>query len=185
MSKNLFRYFVVAVVFFLAGVVFSPGSVPRTRLAKKLSYTRAKAQRMYTKWEPSELVFVQNGESFDSFLAKNDTFVLYFWATWCPHCVNVRESLASLEKCEIPVIALVFDSQKEAYETYRTENPYFWHDLVKKCDDGWEFVERLDEFNIPSIPSAWIVERGKVKKVFRGEKGIAKLVDFFRKKEAE
>ena len=74
---------------------------------------------MYDSWEKSALFFESSGETFESFAQKNESFILYFWATWCPHCKNIFQQMQTLKNANIQTVALPFDSDWDSYHLYR------------------------------------------------------------------
>lgn len=146
------------------------------KLRKKLSYTRFTVQKLYNGWEKDALFFQGSDDSLADFEGENSSYVLYFWATWCPHCTNVADKMARLESAKIPMIALPFDTARDVWDKEIAENPHWWRDLVRKNADDWDFVERAGAYNVPLIPSVWFVENARVKRVFIGEKGVDKML---------
>ncbi len=172
--KTGIQYGIIALFFFLVGLILSPGSTPRKKIEKKLSYSRGRAQRLYNKWNTDELKFLQTGETFSSFANENDLFILYFYATWCPHCENIASAMNELSLSAIPFAAIPFDTDKAVFETETAKNPHYWRDIVRNSkENDWDFLERSGTYNVPLIPSVWILQRGKVVKIFIGEKGCA------------
>ena len=178
--KNLVNYVLVALVAFLLGVFLAPSGRFTKAVKSKMKNNRFAAQKLYQKWDTGSLSFYDGG-SFDDFRSKNERFAIYFWATWCPHCENIKDTIQELDISKLQLIGMTFDRDKDVFEQYRSETPYFWHDLVKTSGGNWDFVERAEQYKIPLIPSVWIIERGKVKKVFVGEAGIKKLPAYLEK----
>ena len=177
-SKIRLTYAIVALFFFLAGMFFAPNGNFVRKVHKKLSYTKGIAGRLYNGWEKENLFF-QDGTSLKDFEDVNKTYIIYFWATWCPHCNNIHEEMNSLKNSVIPLIALPFDTSKEDYDAYCAENPCFWQDLFQKNGEGeFIFCPRENSYEIPSIPSLWIIKNSKIEKIYIGEKSIRK---FFKK----
>ncbi len=177
--KNKLNYVVVAVVFFLLGMVLSPSAPLVKSIRKKFLYTRGVAQRLYNKWDKDDLIFAEDEKSFAEFSRENEKFIVYFWATWCPYCRDVTDviNLISMD-AEIPLVALTFDDDKKKLADYRSEKEINWRNIVKKSDSGWEFVKRENQYNIPLIPSVWLLENGKVKRIFVGSDKIKEIPDF-------
>lgn len=180
--KKAARYFAVAVFFFVAGMIFAPSGTLVRKVQKKLTYNTKTSQRLYDKWDKSSLFFSESGESFSDFAERNETFLIYFWATWCPHCRNINGEMNALKDARISLVGLSFDTVQDEYNSYLAENPVFWRDLFQKDEEEMlTFCKRVDELNIPSIPSVWVVSGGKVKKIFVGETGAKKLPSFLKK----
>ncbi len=181
---HLIGYSLVALVFFFLGLLVSPGSIPRRKIVKKLSYTKAAAQRKYDKWDKASLVFFDSGQSLADFESQHDTFILYFWATWCPHCRNIQDKMNLIDEdlnSYLPLVSLSFDTKKEDFDLYSKEYPYTFPVLVERKSYGENsFCLREGNFNIPSIPSAWVIKSGKIQKIFIGEKGADKLYEWLR-----
>lgn len=180
--SNIALCIVGAAFFFLAGMFVGPkGSNLKSKM-KTWRYTKTAAQRLYEQWDKSSLFLESSGESLDSFEKKNGTFILYNWATWCPHCKKINPSMQRLEKASIPTIALTFDVDWDSYRLYREKEKPFFQDLVMHDESGKnEFVPRKNEFDIPLIPSVWIVKNGSVQKIFVGEPGAEKLFSYLEK----
>ena len=181
--SSILHCLAVALVCFLAGMILAPGGTVMTVVRKKLSYTRNTAQRLYDAWKLDELYFAENGSSFRDFVSDNDTFLVYFWATWCPHCANVADTIESLKNASIPLVAMPFDTDRDAYDSYLRDNHPFWLNAMQKTETGeLSFCPREDAHNIPLIPSVWFVRGGKVKSVFIGETGVDELISFLKKR---
>lgn len=175
--KKIITYVLVALIFFVAGMIFSPEGKVVRGIKKSLQYTKAVAQKLYDGWEKENLFF-DDGTSLKDFEDSNETYIIYFWAAWCPHCRNINSDVNSLKDAGLPVIGLTFDRQREEYDSYLAENPPFWKDLFCKNEDGnLDFCPRTDSLNIPSIPSVWVVKSGKVREIYRGEKKIRKFCE--------
>ena len=172
----------VAAIFFFCGMFVGPKGSNLKSHIKQWRYTAGSAQKMYDSWEKSALFFESGGESFESFAQKNESFILYFWATWCPHCKNIFPQMQNLKNANIPTVALPFDTDWDSYHLYREKNAPFWQDLVQHSKDGEAvFVPRKDAFDIPLIPSVWIIKNGKVQKIFVGESGAKKFFSYLEK----
>lgn len=178
MSKK-WNYAAVAAVFFLLGMLLSPSAPLVRSVRSKFRYTRGVAQRLFRSWDKESLVFAADGKTFESFERENEQFILYFWATWCPYCrdcTDIMQSVATSAK--IPFAALSFDDDKAKFAEYQAENTLYWNNIVQKSADGWDFVKREKAYNIPLIPSVWLVENGKVKRIFVGSEQISMLGDY-------
>ena len=176
-KKNIINYIIVALFAFFAGMLLCPQGKVVHLIRSKMNYTRGTAQKLYKQWDKSKMFFYSDsGDSkpFTEFEAENKTYALYFWATWCPHCVNVFETVAASSK-KIPFASLPFEKKEESYIDYKSKHDYLWQDLILHENGNQKFIPREKEFNIPLIPSIWLVKNGKVKKVFIGEKGIKKF----------
>ncbi len=177
-KKNIINYIIVALFAFFAGMLFCQQEKIVYFIRSKMNYTKGTAQKLYKQWDKSKLFFYSDSgdsKSFTEFEAENKTYALYFWATWCPHCINVFETVAASSK-NIPFASLPFEKNEESYLAYKREHDdYLWQDLVLYENGEKKFILREKEFNVPLIPSVWFVKNGKVKKVFIGEKGIKKF----------
>ena len=172
-----------AAFFFLAGMFVGPKGTNLKSKMKGWKYTRTAAQKLYERWDEDSLFFGNGGESLKSFSEKNGAFILYNWATWCPHCKNINQKLQRLEKASIPTIALTFDTDHDSYKLYREKTSPFWRDLFMRDESGKDkFVPRENEFDVPLIPSLWIVENGSVQKIFVGEAGADKIFSYLEKR---
>lgn len=176
-KKNIINYIIVALFAFFAGMLLCPQGKVVHLIRSKMNYTRGTAQKLYKQWDKSKMFFYSDSDdskSFTEFEAENKTYALYFWATWCPHCVNVFETVATSSK-NIPFASLPFEKKEESYIDYKSKHDYLWQDLVLHENGGQKFIPREKEFNVPLIPSVWLIKNGKVKKVFIGENGIKKF----------
>ena len=177
-KKNIINYIIVALFAFFAGMLFCQQEKIVYFIRSKMNYTKGTAQKLYNQWDKSKLFFYSDSgdfKPFTEFEAENKTYALYFWATWCPHCINVFETVAASSK-NIPFASLPFEKNEESYLAYKREHDdYLWQDLVLYENGEKKFIPREKEFNVPLIPSVWLVKNGKVKKVFIGEKGIKKF----------
>ena len=176
-KKNIINYIIVALFAFFAGMLLCPQGKVIFLIRSKMNYTRGTAQKLYNQWDKSKLFFYSDSgesKSFIEFEAENKIYSLYFWATWCPHCMNVFETIADASN-KIPFVSIPFEKNEESYLAYKTEHDYLWQDLILHENGGQKFIPREKEFNVPLIPSVWLIKNGKVKKVFIGEKGIKKF----------
>ena len=183
-KKNIINYIIVALFAFFAGMLLCPQGKVVHLIRSKMNYTRGTAQKLYKQWDKSKMFFYSDSgdsKSFTEFEAENKTYALYFWATWCPHCVNVFETVATSSK-NIPFASLPFEKKEESYIDYKSKHDYLWQDLVLHENGGEKFIPREKEFNVPLIPSVWLVKNGKVKKVFIGEKGIKKFSSYIERR---
>lgn len=173
--KSAVSFVLVAAFFLLLGIVVSTGA-PRAKIEKALRYNRSVAQKLYNGWD-KESIFLPNGRTFAEFERENDSYAIYFWATWCPHCRNAKESIRSFDGSSVPLVGLPFDTDAQKYAEAKAEFEPFWEDIT--LGDGG-FVPREGAFDIPSIPSVWFVENGKVRKIFVGESGLSKLPEWLK-----
>lgn len=176
-KRNIINYTIVTLFAFFAGMLFCQKEKVVYFIRSKMNYTKGTAQKLYKQWDKSKMFFYSDSDdskSFTEFEAENKTYALYFWATWCPHCVNVFETVATSSK-NIPFASLPFEKKEESYIDYKSKHDYLWQDLVLHENGGQKFIPREKEFNVPLIPSVWLIKNGKVKKVFIGEKGIKKF----------
>lgn len=176
-KKNIINYIIVALFAFFAGMLLCPQGKVIYLIRSKMNYTRGTAQKLYRQWDKSKLFFYSDSDEFKTFTefeAKNKTYALYFWATWCPHCMNVFETVVEASR-KIPLASIPFEKKEESYLAYKSEHDYLWQDLILHENGGQKFIPREKEFNVPLIPSVWLIKNGKVKKVFIGEKGIKKF----------
>lgn len=179
--NSLLRCGIIAICFFLLGVFFAPSGKIMRSLQKKIRYTKSAATRLYSGWDKNK-IYLEDGVSLQEYEQKNKSYIIYFWATWCPHCRNVTDEINSIVNTQIPLIGLPFDVSKNEYETYKNEKLILWQDLMHKDDNGERFFcSRTDSLNIPSIPSLWIMSNGKILEIYKGEKGIKKFMHSFSK----
>ncbi len=185
MQKSLLK--IVVVVFccafcFFAGMFVGPNGSNLKSKMKGWRYTASLAQKLYDQWDKDALFFESGGGTLSQFVQNNGTFILYNWASWCPHCKKINSDLQKLQNAAVPTIALTFDTDWDSYRLYREKNALFWRDLVHKTTTGEnQFVIRENEFDVPLIPSVWIVQDGKIKKIFVGESGVPKLFSYLEK----
>ena len=176
-KKNIINYTIVTLFAFFAGMLFCQKEKVVYFIRSKMNYTRGTAQKLYNQWDKSKLFFYSDSgesKSFIEFEAENKIYALYFWATWCPHCMNVFETIADASN-KIPFVSIPFEKKEGSYLAYKTEHDYLWQDLILHENGGQKFIPREKEFNVPLIPSVWLIKNGKVKKVFIGERGIKKF----------
>ncbi len=147
-----------------------------------MAYTVGKSQKLYSNWDIDKLYFVDDKKPFNSVVSSESTFIVYFWASWCPHCENIYPIMNSLSSLNVPFVAMTFDTEMEKYKDYVSTKKPLWSDIMFLSSEGdIEFVSRKEAYAIPSIPSVWIIKNGKVQKIFKGEKGIAKLPAYLKK----
>lgn len=178
--NSVLNYVIVALVFFLAGLVCSPGAKVSKTIKSAFRYTRASSQKLYDAWDKEQIFLIrgnnQTVKSLKAFEQENDTYIIYFWATWCPHCMKIEDEVMALKDASLPLIAMPFEKDSKVYQEYREGKNPFWADLMTLDSAGQlNFCQRKDEFDIPLIPSFWLVKDNKIKKVFIGKKGIKKL----------
>lgn len=156
---------------------------------RKKSYTEKLARNLFSKWDKKNLFLdfdsagLENssGETLEDFLSQNETAIIYFWATWCPWCRKATDLNESILQKGIPMVALPFDSDKDYFEYYMIKHEVGYKNIFSVDSDGTaNFLERKNEFDIPSIPSWWLLKNGEISKIFIGDKGkeeIKKLLE--------
>ena len=103
------------------------------------------------------------GESFDSFLQNNrdKTVLVKFFTTWCGPCKSLQENIKELltelretEEKKEKLVVLEIDAEK-------------FPDLVKR-----------PEFNVCSVPTIFLFQKGKILKKKSGSLSVPQLKDF-------
>jgi thiol-disulfide isomerase/thioredoxin len=100
------------------------------------------------------------GESIRLSRLENDYVLIVFWASWCPHCMDVMPDLKSWYENErnrdIEVVAFSLDRNEQE-----------WKQAVKKIAPGWIDVSELrgwesevaESFFVYSTPTFFIVDK--------------------------
>ncbi len=97
---------------------------------------------------------------------RGKTVVLYFWATWCPPCVDEMPSLVKLQsdlKDRVLVLAVSVDEDERSYRTFLKKNNV---DLLTVRDPQQKSNELYGTFK---FPETYIIDRnGVVQRKFIG-----------------
>ncbi|MDF1852424.1 MAG: TlpA disulfide reductase family protein [Verrucomicrobiales bacterium] len=112
-----------------------------------------------------EIAFTSmKGEDIDLTEMKDKVILVDFWATWCGPCVaempNVVAAHEKYKEQGFEVIGISLDENKEAVETFVTENGLNWPQYFDGKGWGNEIAQR---FGISSIPATFLVGKdGKI-----------------------
>ena len=111
-----------------------------------------------------------NGTPWSLDQQKGKVLLLDFWATWCPHCVEAIPEISQIyerykKNNDFLLVGVSLDEERPVLEKFLSTHNINWLQLYED-DMGWEnsFARK---FNIPQIPSLWLLDRsGKVVKIY-------------------
>ena len=104
-----------------------------------------------------------NGAKVDLAAMGDKVVLLDFWATWCGPCIgelpNVKAAYSAYHAKGFEVIGISLDSDRGRLKDFIKENDMPWPQYFD--GKGWE-NELAEEFNIRSIPAAFLIKNGTV-----------------------
>lgn len=108
----------------------------------------------------------------------NSKFTLiFFWASWCPHCTGILPKLKKLyspdNTNEFEIIAISLDTNKEEWESFLSGENYTWINCTEL--KGWESNVAID-YNIYATPTMILLDHNK--KIIAKPRNIFQLQDF-------
>ena len=93
--------------------------------------------------------------------------VIFFWATWCPHCheglLRMNEHAAAMGKAGIKIILVDLGEPKEEVKEYLLRNHFHWDSFVD-TDNSLQ-----EAYQIIGVPTLYFVdEKGLIRSVQHG-----------------
>jgi thiol-disulfide isomerase/thioredoxin len=93
---------------------------------------------------------------------NNDYVLLVFWASWCPHCMEMMPKLKEVYgtyRPKLEMIAISIDTDIHAYRKALKEGNYPWI----TCSDlkGWNSKPAVD-YNLYATPTMFLLDKQKV-----------------------
>ncbi len=113
------------------------------------------------------------GKELSLFDFKQDTVILVFWASWCPHCMQEMPKLQlwAKEHPEALVLAISLDEDYTAFQNAIKDFP----DMLHYCDlQKWE-GEIVKSFFVAATPT--VIELDKDRKLVQKYNGIEKFIN--------
>lgn len=152
--KSLFRVFLLG--FFLL-TIFAP--------ANAMGQLFLFGHPLMGKAAPDfKLETLKGGEQTLAQLRDGKPAILFFWATWCPHCrVQLKELAARKSEIELRGIKVVLVDEGETVDTIRA---YFQRNKI----DFEVFLDKMgtagEDYGIAGIPTFFLIDRsGTVRSV--------------------
>ncbi len=89
---------------------------------------------------------------------ESEKLLLVFWASWCPHCMEMLPKLKKYAKehPEMKVVAVSLDTDKTQWE--KTASNYDWIHLSSL--KGWE-TKAVDDYFVYGTPSFFLLDSNK------------------------
>ena len=139
------------------------------------SYNNKYASERYKKWDKNT-IYLESGETLTEYESNHDEFIIFFWATWCPHCKKILDTMQQLSK-KNNCIGLPYDKDFDYYSCFiQTKNFPFANLVTDLSSDGsFKFIQREGIFYVPLIPSCWVIKNGEVQEIFVAEVGIEEI----------
>jgi len=128
---------------------------------------------------PNHIVYDEEGTEFDLKNIKDDTYLITFWATWCPPCMHEKPELEKLKKelyknTEIKFIDISFDSDIDKWKQFIKGKKTMGMQLISKKE---KLTRRL--LQISAIPMHYIVNPDGIYKEYesfeQAQKALKKL----------
>jgi thiol-disulfide isomerase/thioredoxin len=140
-------------------VAESPQAPPEAR-----ERAQGMAARLSAVGKPIDLRFTAlDGRAVDVAAMTNRVVLIDFWATWCGPCVRELPRLLELHQAYHPrgfeIVGVSLDEDREALEKFVADRKIPWPQAFD--GKGWA-SEHARAFGVTSIPSLWLVNRGKV-----------------------
>jgi len=89
-------------------------------------------------------------------------YLVEFWATWCPPCIESAPHLTKLQKelgNEGLVVIGITDEEPEHVRHFLKENPERMGYVVASDTEYQTFEKYLDKYKVASIPTAFVIDR--------------------------
>lgn len=92
----------------------------------------------------------------NSYLQRKNTLIIFF-ATWCDHCINEKDTITKLynNNPDIPVIVVSHDKSLEDLDNYLKENNLNWFVIF---DPNKNIREKIDK-NSSGIPYLYLIDK--------------------------
>ncbi len=89
--------------------------------------------------------------------------ILFFWASWCPHCENMLPELLKMYDAEntgnIQIVAISIDESDEDLKKLIAENKLDWINIAEL--KGWD-GPIVEEYGIVATPTLFVLDENKV-----------------------
>lgn len=160
MSKNIIKIFILSLILFLSWTIY------KTWVYKKPSVIEKPAPEIHiaVAEAPDFSLESLSGEQISLSSFKGKGVILFFWATWCPHCRSALGELnteyANIKNSNIEVLAIDIDESKARVENF-----------IKKYSLGYPVLldvggEVSSQYNVVGIPSFILISKdGKIVKI--------------------
>lgn len=103
-----------------------------------------------------------SGENITLSEIKSEKTILVFWASWCPHCIEImpvlQEFYNSSTRDELEIIAISVDDNKDNFLNAITSHGLVWRNIAKL--EGWE-GPTVEEYGVVATPTIFILDKDK------------------------
>ena len=103
-----------------------------------------------------------NGSIINLTNIDSDKILLFFWATWCPHCKELipelNEIYAADSNKDIQVIGISIDTNIDELKQVINENGILWPNIADL--KGWD-GEIVSQYGIAATPSIFLLDKEK------------------------
>lgn len=158
------------------GYLFGTRLLPKIKKDIRIrNYNLSFAQKKYSNWNKDKLIvnFADKETLFADYESENDEFAIFFWATWCPFCKAELDLVKDIT-LKYNIVGLPFDNDSGYFTYFVNKKNVPWGNIVNGIDGNGEleFIARKNDFDVPLIPSIWIIKDGLVDEIFVGSKRI-------------
>lgn len=103
-----------------------------------------------------------NGELINLNQINSEKTILVFWASWCPHCMNVmpvlQEYYNSTTREELEIIAISIDENEKDFLNAVESHSLIWKNIAEL--KGWNGTI-VSQYGINATPSIFILDKDK------------------------
>ena len=103
-----------------------------------------------------------SGENITLSEIKSEKTILVFWASWCPHCIEImpvlQEYYNSSTRDELEIIAISVDANKDNFLDAITSHGLIWKNIAKL--KGWD-GPTIEEYGVVATPTIFILDEDK------------------------
>ncbi len=103
-----------------------------------------------------------NGDTIRLSEIKSEKTILVFWASWCPHCIDIMPVLQEYYKPEkndkIEIVAISIDANEQDFEEAVKTHGLNWINIAEL--KGWN-GPIVEEYGIAATPSIFILDKDK------------------------
>ncbi len=127
-------------------------------------------EKFLNKQAPAITAVTLDGEMWSLQEQQDKVILVFFWASFCKYSRAAVPDMQSIyddynEREDFEMIGISLDSDRDKLESYVAEKGIAWTNLYED-GKGWDnSVSRA--YDVHSIPSAWIIDRGGIVRGFR------------------